>query len=188
MKGKFIMKKKTNFVLIAFFLLFAGVLCGSVQKVQAADSMQVNSLTKSIEMSKYFNMTMTQVAKKLNMPTPSQGVGGCRTSKGTVLEYRNGRWVRCYAIHLWCPPGKSNVRGVWRIEGIRSKDYTVYGMKVGMSYSECKKILKKRKFIYNKKTSFSVGSTYYERYKNGKREIELRIKNKKCLSIAYFPG
>ena len=143
---------------------------------------------ESIEMTNYFNMTMTQVAKKINMPTPSQGVGGCRTSKGTVYEYRNGKWVKCYAVSLWCPEDKINVCGAWRIEGIRSKDYTVYGIKVGMSYSECKKILKKRKFSYSKKDSFSVVSTYYERYKNGKREIQLEIKNNKCQSIAYYPA
>ena len=35
-EGGFIMKKKTNFVLIAFLLFLTGMLCGSVQKVQAA--------------------------------------------------------------------------------------------------------------------------------------------------------
>lgn len=142
-----------------------------------------------IDVSKYFHLSMSQAAQKLNMLSSDwiMGSGGCRVTHGSAMDYRNGSWIKCYAIGLWCPQGKQNINGAWRIEGIYSKDYNIFGIKVGMDYSSCKKILKRKGYFYNERNSFSVGNTSFQRYGKGEREIRLTIRDDKCTSLSYYP-
>lgn len=142
---------------------------------------------QTIEVSKYLPYTIVYAADKLGMDVPILGAGGCRATKEGTMEYRNGKWVKCYAISLWCPKNQYNTRGAWRIEGIRSTRYTLYGLKVGMNYSTCKNILAKKGYSYDAKTSFSVNGTYYRRFTNGTHTIGIDIVNNKCKAISYYP-
>lgn len=143
--------------------------------------------TNKNELSNYFNLSLSQVVSKLKMDTYIQGAGGCRATKGKVIEKRNEKTVTLYALGLWCPKDKQNSKGAWRIEGINSETYALYGLKKGMTESACKKILSQLSYSYDAKSSFTVNGTHYSYYKKGRKKIQLEIKDNKCSSISYYP-
>lgn len=171
------MRKKTErFMLAVLFMVFV-----------FSCTLQVNA-QKTIELSPYFKLSMNQAMKKLGgMDQINEGIGGCNANKGKTQAYRDGKWVTVYEIGIWCPAGKRDKPGRWHVEGIYSKKYSIYGLKVGMKFSKCKKKLEKMGYKYDKKSSFTVSGTQFRYYRKGKKQMMLRIENKKCSSISFVP-
>lgn len=128
---------------------------------------------------------MRSAAKRLKI-TPIQETSYGNFAYGKkIYAYEYGKRIYYSSFQMYSEKGDADKKGAWRIEGLRSRDYTLYGMRVGSSYASCQKILKSKGYTYDSAASF--GTIYcYTRKKSG-QSIHLKIENGLCESITYLP-
>lgn len=139
----------------------------------------------STELSGLLNLTMRSAAKRLKI-TPIQETSYGNFAYGKkIYAYEYGKRIYYYSFQMYSEKGDADKKGAWRIEGLRSRDYTLYGMRVGSSYASCQKILKSKGYTYDNAASF--GTIYCYTKKKSGQSIHLKIENGLCESITYLP-
>ncbi len=137
------------------------------------------------ELSGLLNLTMRSAAKRLKLTSIQETSYGNFAYGKKIYAYEYGKRIYYYSFQMYSEKGDADKKGTWRIESLRSRDYTLYGMRVGSSYASCQKILKNKGYTYDSAASF--GTIYcYTRKKSG-QSIHLKTENGLCESITYLP-
>ena len=140
-----------------------------------------------IEIMNYYNLNTYEFAEQFNMQI-AEGPGGCNAFGTSEYLYRRGEWANFYSISLHSNSEQTNLNGAFQTS-IISEKYSLYGVSVGMTFSECEKVLDSKGFSLDDTKTWNVDKSYYYYFYDGSdNQIQLVIYDNQCNGIDYYPN
>lgn len=154
-------------------------------------SLEDNSInqntTSYIEIMDYYDLNTYEFAQQFSMQI-NEGPGGCNAYGPSEYLYRRGMWESFYSISLHSNSEKTNANGAFQTS-IISEEYSLYGVHVGMTFSECKRVLDSKGFSLDDTKTWNVDESYYYYfYDNSDNQIQLNVYDNQCDGIDYHPN
>lgn len=148
----------------------------------------INENTASyIEIMDYYDLNTYEFAQQFSMQI-NEGPGGCNAYGTSEYLYRRGMWASFYSISLHSNSEQTNANGAFQTS-IISEKYSLYGVHVGMTFSECEKVLDSKGFSLDDTKTWNVDESYYYYfYDNSDNQIQLNIYDNQCDGIDYYPN
>lgn len=115
--------------------------------------------TPRYELKKMFEKNIYSAASNMGLTKKRETSNGClyyASNDSYViddpLDFAPGITIYCTNQNDWNEPGKWNI-------AIRSGDFTLYGMQIGMTESECKTLAKKAGFVWKDEDKIQKGAS-----------------------------
>lgn len=140
-----------------------------------------------IEIMDYYNLNAYEFAEQFDMQI-QEGVGGCNGFGISEYLYRRGQWADFYTISLHARSDFTDIAGAFQTSIISDK-YSLFGIYVGMEFSECVEVLGQQGFILDETETWNVDESYYYYFNNSQGErIQVNIYENTCDGIDFWPA
>lgn len=155
--------------------------------IEAGNHQENDATYLKIEIMDYYNLNVYEFAEQFDMQI-QEGVGGCNGFGISEYLYRRGRWADFYTISLHANSDFTDIDGAFQTSIISDK-YSLFGIHVGMEFSECVEVLGQNGFTIDETETWNVDESYYYYFNNSEGErIQINIYENICDGIDFWPA